>query len=157
MEFTLSATPEERVALAERLDLVALNRLEATVRLRRLSKGRGAELDGTLSADVVQSCVVTLEPVPAVVTDRFRVRYVPDMDIAGQRPGGEIDVGYDEDDAEPLEGGAVDMGETVAQHLSLALDPYPRSPGAALPEDVAEEPLPEPAKPNPFIVLKQKG
>jgi hypothetical protein len=31
---------------------------------------------------------------------------------------------------EPLEGEVIDIGEAVAQQLSLALDPFPRSAGA---------------------------
>jgi hypothetical protein len=34
--------------------------------------------------------------------------------------------------AEPFEGDAIDIGEAVAQQLALALDPYPRAPGASL-------------------------
>ena len=33
---------------------------------------------------------------------------------------------------EPLPEGALDLGETVAQQLSLGLDPYPRAPGSEL-------------------------
>ena len=39
---------------------------------------------------------------------------------------------------EPAPGGVVDIGEAVAQQLSLALDPFPRAPGVAAPEAAAE-------------------
>jgi len=32
------------------------------------------------------------------------------------------------DPVEPLEGGRIDIGEAVAQQLSLSLDPFPRAP-----------------------------
>jgi hypothetical protein len=30
----------------------------------------------------------------------------------------------------PIEGGSIDLGEAVAETMALALDPYPRAPGA---------------------------
>ena len=41
------------------------------------------------------------------------------------------DEGDNEDEwREPLEGDEIDLGELLVQHLSLALDPYPRLEGA---------------------------
>ena len=39
----------------------------------------------------------------------------------------------------PYAGGAADLGEATVEQLALALDPFPRKPGAALPADVTEE------------------
>jgi hypothetical protein len=40
-------------------------------------------------------------------------------------------IGLDEEDpAEELTDGRIDLGEVVAQQLAVALDPYPRAPGA---------------------------
>ncbi len=36
----------------------------------------------------------------------------------------------DEDEAEPVVGRTIDLGEALAEELALALDPYPRVPGA---------------------------
>lgn len=38
----------------------------------------------------------------------------------------------DDDPPEPLDGPLLDLGELVSQHLSLAVDPYPRAPGVSL-------------------------
>src|SRR3546814_17044110 len=43
----------------------------------------------------------------------------------------------DEDPPEPFENGCIDLGEIVVQHLAVALDPYPRAPGAELPRSEA--------------------
>lgn len=116
----IEATAAERAALARRFGLLALDRFVAEVRLEPF--GRGVRLEATLDADVVQECVVTLEPVASRVRERFTLVY-------GEAPAGTED---DDTVVEPLEGDTIDIGEAVAQQLSLALDPYPRAPGAAL-------------------------
>jgi uncharacterized metal-binding protein YceD (DUF177 family) len=129
----IEATAAERTALARRFGLRALESLSAEVRLAPL--GRGLRLDAALEADVVQECVVTLQPVPNHVSERFALVY------------GEAPASPDEDSVvEPLENETIDIGEAVAQQLSLALNPYPRAPGAAVDrrwtgEDTVEGPF----------------
>jgi uncharacterized metal-binding protein YceD (DUF177 family) len=122
----LAATPAERAALARRFGLLALDRLEARVTLARLPGGF-VRLSATLSAEVVQECVVTLAPVASRVEDSFSLLYgaavAPEED--------EVVVSGESELVEPLGDGVIDIGEAVAQQLSLALDPYPRAPGAA--------------------------
>jgi uncharacterized metal-binding protein YceD (DUF177 family) len=75
----------------------------------------------------VQACVVTLEPVRAQLSEDFTVAF------GAVRPAaeGEVIIGLDEEDpAEELTDGRIDLGEVVAQQLAVALDPYPRAPGA---------------------------
>lgn len=135
-ERQIEATPAERAALAELLDLLALDRLVATLSLRRLSSGI-IEVKGRLEADAVQQCVVSLEPVPAAVTDSFKVSY-GEVDLGPDAVDLEID--YEEaDPPEPIVGGAIDLGAIVAEHLSLALDPYPRKPDASLVKEYSPE------------------
>ncbi|HEX7969363.1 MAG TPA: DUF177 domain-containing protein, partial [Stellaceae bacterium] len=59
--YDIAAVPAECAALARRLGLLAIDRLEARVRLSRLAGGF-LRLSAELSADVTQACVVTLEP-----------------------------------------------------------------------------------------------
>src|ERR1700761_675289 len=75
----IAAEPAEREALARRFDLVSLDRLQAEISLSRAADGE-VRLEGVLGAAFVQSCVVTLEPVPAELTDRFAIRYRADLD-----------------------------------------------------------------------------
>lgn len=130
----LEATEAERAAIARRLDLPAVRSLVAEVTFKTRSRGRVVEVAGHLAADVVQTCVVTLEPLPARVEDDFLTLYVPEIEAAEVEvdPEGTADV-------EPLPAGAIDLGDLVVQNLSLALDPYPRAPGAELPPAVAGE------------------
>jgi uncharacterized metal-binding protein YceD (DUF177 family) len=132
VSYRVAPNEQERKRLAERFGLIDLGSLTAEIHLRRLSGGR-IRLDGELAADVVQECVVTLEPFASRVADRFTVIY------------GEVDedsldvllVDGEEELVEPLAKDMLDIGEAVAQQLSLVLDPYPRSPGAALPPEIA--------------------
>ncbi len=121
----VSAGEAERRALAERFGLVDLKRLEATVRLSR--SGVFYRIEADWQADVVQTCVVTLEPIENHLSDRLVERYGPT-----DREATELDLDPETEDPEEIEGGAIDVGEAVAQALSLALDPYPRKPGAKL-------------------------
>jgi uncharacterized metal-binding protein YceD (DUF177 family) len=122
----IEAEPAEREALARRFELVAVESLGATAILLR--RGEAVEAAGTLKARVTQSCVATAEPVEATVEEQFRVEFRPLP--ADGRPEEEIELGEGELDVVFYEGGAIDLGEAVAQTLLLALDPYPRSPAA---------------------------
>jgi uncharacterized metal-binding protein YceD (DUF177 family) len=123
--YPISAEPEERDALARRFDLLSLGRLEAEIRLQRLAGGM-IQVRGRLTADVVQACVISLEPVASSVEQDFTVLY------GRTETGKSVMVDLDTDEAEPFDGDAIDIGEAVAQQLALALDPYPRAPGATL-------------------------
>ena len=128
----VEADAKERTALARRLGIVELQALSGEVTLRRRADQRTFEAAGTLQAKVVQECVVTLDPFESTVEDRFDLRFAPE---AASRKA--LDLDPDEDAPEPLEGDSIDIGELVAQQLSLALNPHPRKPGAKITEDVA--------------------
>ncbi|HVO03474.1 MAG TPA: YceD family protein [Candidatus Cybelea sp.] len=153
MERRIAANPEERTALARRFGLVSLDRLEASFSLRRAGSGV-IHVTGTLEADVVQSCVVTLEPVPAKIAESFAADFAADS-------GGMADPDLDFEEAdppEPIRNGHIDLGELAAGQLALALDPYPRAPGAAIPPEYSPGAEPEPAAVptvNPFSILKK--
>lgn len=130
----IEAGDEERRGLAERFGLVALDSLSAALELSRPA-GDIVCARGHLMADVVQSCVVTLAPVPAHIEADFACSYA-----GGGRPEAEVD--FDplaEEEIEALIGEEIDIGETVAQQLAIALDPYPRAQGAAWPDHVPPE------------------
>lgn len=123
----ITATEEERSALARRFSLVALDRLSATVRLRRGDDGRAVQVSGRFLADLAQTCVVTLEPMPVHVEDPFAVLFMRDL----PDEVGDLDVeGHEAEEIEQLNGDVIDIGEVVAQSLYLSLDPYPRRSGA---------------------------
>ena len=120
----------ERLGLARRLGLAGLDSLTATVTLESRKSGKIVVVAGDFEAAVTQTCVVTLEPLSRSVSEAFAIRLAPEPE-PGDASVIEIDPVTDEE-PEPIEGESVDIGELVTQHLSLALDPYPRAEGASL-------------------------
>lgn len=146
----IAAEPAERKALAQRFGLLSLDLLGAVLEMHRQA-GDVIHVSGHLSADVVQSCVVSLAPVPAHIEFDFELSYggsaaesdEDDIDLAGL------------DAPEPVVNGQIDLGEAVAQQLAIALDPYPRAPGAALgPEGFSAGPAEAGGK-QPFAGLAE--
>lgn len=121
----LVADERQRAALARRFALVSLDALQGEVGLSRDEDGILAL--GSLTARVVQACVVSGAPVSADISEDFRVRFVPEASFA---PDQEIEL--EEGDCDTLfhDGRVVDLGELLAQTLGLAINPYPRSPDA---------------------------
>src|SRR5262245_771867 len=132
LRLQIDATPEERDSLSRRFDLLSLDRLTATVDLSRKS-GSTIRLEASFEACFAQSCVVTLDPVLGTISDRFSLVYGPE----GEEQK-EIVLGADEAAFEPLVGDTIDVGEAVAQELSLALPLSPRHPDASIEIEGAE-------------------
>lgn len=123
----LLASPAERDLLAKRLELIGLPRLEGEVHVQPVEGTGAVHVSGHLSAQVIQSCVVTLDPVPAEVEADFDRLFSRDVPAEAE---GEVEVDPESEAPEPLVGGTLDLGEILAQELSLAMDPYPRVPDA---------------------------
>lgn len=153
-QITIEADSAERAALAQRFDLVSLDRLEASFTLRRLRKDL-IRVRGHISAGLVQACVVTLELVPAEIEEDVELDFAENT----VDPGLEIDLDAEAADGpEPLLHGRIDLGEVAAEQLGLALDPYPRKAGAELPAEWRSEPAPgavPDGRINPFAALKK--
>lgn len=127
LDFALSASPQELAALAKRFDLVALDVLEAAGVVGAGPLPRSILVEGRLVAEAAQRCIATLEPVPEHVEAEFRRLFTLGDD--GDERESEIEIDPLGDLPEPLAGPMLDIGEIVAEELSLSLDPYPRAPG----------------------------
>ena len=125
-DVSIEADEAERSALAQRFELPAIAALSAEATLTR--SGETVIASGTARARITQSCVATGEPVEAQVEEAFRIEFRPHPDIAG--PEEEIELGEAELDVVFYDGAAIDLGEAVAETVSLGLDPYPRSEAA---------------------------
>jgi uncharacterized metal-binding protein YceD (DUF177 family) len=122
----LVADDAERAAVAERLGLLGLDRLEAHVTLSRT--GGIVRAQGRIGASLEQSCVVTSDPVPAHIDEPFELMFTPEPQTAG--PDEEIELGESDCDVVFHDGAVIDLGTAIADTLALSLDPYPRSAGA---------------------------
>ena len=124
---SLEAEEPERAALAKRFGLGGIAKLEAELTLAR--RADEVVATGTMRAEVTQSCVVTAEPVPANIEMPFEILFRPQPQACGTEDE-EVELSGTELDVVFYDGSSVDVGEAVAETLSLSLDPYPRAPGA---------------------------
>jgi uncharacterized metal-binding protein YceD (DUF177 family) len=145
------ASETERKALAQRFDLVSLDRLVAQIELA--PQGRDMFLlRAAFDADFRQRCVITLDPVRDAVSGQFTLLYGPPEAEDPAPVAVEDDIAF-----EPLENDWIDVGEAVAQEFSLVLPPFPRVPDA----DLAAEMSTSDEDANPFAglsrLLEQRG
>ncbi len=161
LETTVEATPAECAALARRLDVPAVAVLSCRFRLSGADAAGIVAADGLLQARLTRTCVTTLEDFPSLVTEQFSICFVPGDRVS---EGSDDALDLEADDDIPYANGVIDLGEAAVEQLALALDPYPRKPGAERPAGVGsgdppsghEEAMPEPDdadRPNPFAAL----
>lgn len=167
-DLNFAANERECAALARRYNILGVQSVDVEARLVREADGMTIAVTGKFVANVTQACVTTLEPVPDRIEEEFEGFFLDESQARsfmrakkrkvevddGDMPLEDDEAGVtdERDDPEPVTNGAVDVGELVAQYLSLALNPYPHSEKA-----LAEGPLGEETdvkKPNPFAVLK---
>jgi uncharacterized metal-binding protein YceD (DUF177 family) len=144
--YEIAASDDERAALARRFGLLALPHLAAKIDITRMPGGF-YRLAAELEAAPVQACVVTLEPISTRISERFTLLYGP-LDEAE-----DVILDGAAETVEALDDGIIDLGEAVAQQLSLALDPFPHAPDA----DVQNQGMSagEPSRASPFAALAQ--
>jgi uncharacterized metal-binding protein YceD (DUF177 family) len=132
--FDLRPEPAALAALADLLGITAVRKMHFVGEIR--ASGRGDfVLEGTLTAQVVQPCGITLAPVVTNIHEPVLRRFVADMPVP---EGDEVELPED-DSAEPLPE-IIDAGAVAAEALALALPLYPRAPGAELPGAVVVGP-----------------
>lgn len=122
----LVADHSERAAIAKRLGLAALDRVDAHVTLTRT--GDAIRAEGRLVAALDQSCVVTGDPIAAHVDEPFEILFMSEPPASG--PDEEIELGEADCDVVFHDGATIDLGTAIADTLALNLDPYPRSASA---------------------------
>ena len=149
----LAADDEERRSIANRLGLVALDRLEAHVTLSRT--GAIIRAEGRIAATLQQSCVVTGEPVAAHVDEPFALLFVPEPEDGGADE--EIELGEADCDVVFHDGASIDLGGAIADTLALSVDPYPRSASADAALKEAGAMTEEQASPFAMLAKLKKG
>lgn len=145
---TVEAGADELPRIAEWAGVQGVERFRAIVNLRRISTTRfGYQAD--LEADIVQNCVVTLEPVPAHIA-----RHIDrELHLVQRAPveEGELTLAAGDDDVpETITSLDFDLASPLLEEFALAIDPYPRKAGAAFARATEPEAAPE----SPFAVLK---
>jgi len=152
-ELSVSPDAAERARIASWLEVLDVPRLDATIRLSH----QGYDVyryEAEFTSDVVQACVVTLEPVPSRHVGRverhYRVAAKTSRRTSRERDA-EVEVSDDEGAPEVISSTLLDIAAPVLEEVSLSLDPYPRAPGVTFEPPKDEEA--EAGKENPFAVL----
>ncbi|MEZ5892112.1 MAG: DUF177 domain-containing protein [Parvularculaceae bacterium] len=118
----LEANAETRARIALRLRTPSVERLQGD--LHAEATRDEVIVTGRIAADLIRECVASLEPMPEHVEEDFEIRFLREAP----------ETASDEDDwmaPEVLESDRIDLGEILVQQLALAMDPFPRKPGAA--------------------------
>lgn len=130
---SIEADARELGALAGFLGLAAIAFLRAGFELRLLSRGR-IEVTGTVEARITQACVASLEAFDSDIREPIDVIFLPPPEPGPGKPhkGAAADFAMDDPDdlSDTIVEGRIDLGALAAEFLALALDPYPRKPGA---------------------------
>ncbi|HVK92187.1 MAG TPA: YceD family protein [Mycoplana sp.] len=152
----ITADAGERSTLARQWGILEVRSFSAEFQIQRWKRD-GVRLKGRVQADIVQSCVVTLDPVEGRIDEPVDAVFVPEGSKLARKPeidGGEMLLDPDGPDSpETFEGDAIDAGAVAAEYAAMAIDPYPRKPGEMFSAHV-ESSEADDAKPHPFAALK---
>ena len=150
---TIEATAAEMAVICRLLELKALEGLAFTYRLSHTGAGR-LRLKGQLTADVTQTCVVSLEPVPARLDVPVEAEFWPTALIAAhaerEEEAGSATLA---DWPEPITDGRIDLGPIIYETLATSLDPYPKREGVSFEWSQEAEPQDEAGGSSPFAAL----
>jgi len=150
-ELDIAPGTEELRALAKWAGVDEVSRLNAHVFVRPQSRTRFVE-ETQFDADIVQSCVVTLEPVHSHIARSFTrvLQLMPGVDRFADQGGAVAAVPSGEDSPDEIDSPVYALGTPMSAELALAIDPYPRAPGVAF-----EAPADEDHAESPFTVLEK--
>ena len=141
-----------REAMADLAGVREISSARAAFDLTLDRRGR-VHVAGSVRARVGQTCVVTLDPIDSEIDETVDVMFAPSeqiphlADLAHEAIASEAEI---TDGPEPIVDGVIDLGRLATDVLLLAIDPYPRKPGAVFEPEVAT------ADPDdhPFAALK---
>jgi hypothetical protein len=149
-EVVIAPSADDLAQIARWADVDAVEAFRARIDLRKMSPTRFS-IDAELTADIVQSCVVTLDPVRSHIERSFSRDLF--LSQAAQHVTKVVDIdamAVDEDGREEIASLRYDLAIPVLEELALAIDPYPRAAGVAFepPQDGTDSPK------HPFAALK---
>lgn len=112
----------------------------------------GVEITGRINAVVGQVCGVSLDDFEQAVVGEVDLRLVPAGSVNAPEPSTDVEIDpFSEhpDPPEVLQDDRVDLAAIAQEHLALAIDPFPRKPGAVF------EYSPAATEESPFAVLSR--
>ena len=138
-EFRYAANPGECAGIAELLKIPGVDSMACEF-LAVPQPGGLIVVRGILKAKIQQVCVVSLGAFPVAVSETFEARF--SRRTMHRDDGGDVEL------PEPVIDGVIDLGAVAVEYLGLALDPYPRKPGAEFKFEGSG-----PARESPFAAL----
>lgn len=156
VEVKIAADADECRALARLWEIVDVKSFSAELQIQRWKKD-GVRLKGRVRTDIVQSCVVTLDPVETQIDEPIDAIFVPEGSKLARNPvveAGEMLLDPDGPDSpEIFHGDTIDAGVVAAEYAAMAIDPYPRKEGINF-AGHTESTEADDRKPSPFAALK---
>ena len=164
LDITITPNEAQRADLAKRLDIVSLDTLEAHLHFAQEQGSPTVHVTGTLTADITQNCVVSMEPVKTHIEENFESWFIDEEQTVPlararkekllQKGQTEVPMLEERDDPETMIDGEIDAGELVAQNLSLSINPYIRAEGVEF--ESGDDPADKSSLSfrNPFAALK---
>jgi hypothetical protein len=137
-----------RARIAKLLGLDAVESLSGHLTITQARSGL-VDISGQMQARVRPICVVSLEPFPQTIDEPVAIRFAPQNVIDRMTKRAEEDGVEDFEPPDLIEDGVIDFGAVLVEFLALALDPYPRKPGATF---AGGDPAPE--RISPFEALR---
>ncbi|CBI76502.1 conserved protein of unknown function [Bartonella clarridgeiae 73] len=121
-------------------------------------KKRGVRVKGLLQARIIQSCVITLEPLEDIILENINIVFVPeDSNLVKPKISedtGELFLDVEGADIpEVFYGDKIDIGAVMEEFLELSINHYPRKEGVNL--DMIENLKKVEQNSSPFSVLKK--
>ena len=150
-ELDIAPGADELRALAKWAGVDDISQLKAHVSVTARSKTRFLE-EVQFDATVVQSCVVTLQPVRTEIARNFTraLLWLPGVHRFAEKGGTVVPAAVDEDAPDEIDSPVYDLGTPLREELALAIDPYPRAPGVAF-----QPPPDEDHRESPFAALEK--
>ena len=135
MPVAIEANERQRAALAKAHGLLSVKNFRADLHVAAW-KRHGVSVSGVVTADIVQSCVVTLDPIDDHIEEEVSGLFLPEDSKLGRlgfEGGGEILLDAEGPDGpEIFSGDTIDVGALSEEFFALAIDPYPRGSGVSV-------------------------
>jgi uncharacterized metal-binding protein YceD (DUF177 family) len=155
-EIVIAANESARSEIAKYIGVESINMLQADILLTRWRRN-GVRVSGKLRATIVQPCVITLEPVHQEIETELDMKFLPEEQGKVRdslHRGEELIIDPDEEDLpDKFSGSTLDLWPALVERLVLAIDFFPRKPGAIL--DSGSQSIDDDAseEESPFAVL----
>lgn len=154
----IQADNDQLERIAKALNVSSVGRFSTNFSIARI-KG-GVQVKGQLSAEVTQPCVITLDPVHQRIEEELDRVFLPAPTDEGKdagvenAPGSEIPIDLAEEDIpDYFDGPIFDLADYLLETFAMAIDLYPRVPGAKMTKEQEGD---DPAELSPFAILKDR-